>query len=233
MPTAVILAGLAAAGSIGGGLIAASGAKKAAKTQAAAADRATDVQERMFETTRGDLMPFTETGKGALYSLADLYGLPTPENPAGGQAFEDADLETFRRSPDYQVAMKEGIGALDKSAARKGMLLSGAQIKALADYGADLGSANFGNYVNRLMQLVDTGRGAASQQGQFAVSTGRGVADTTLASGEATAAGQVGAFNAIGGGVSDAFNNLATYNSYRNLNPSSYVPRPRLNPLYN
>ena len=57
---------LGAVGSIAGGLIAASGAKKAASTQAKAADKATDVQLQMYNTTRGDLQPFTETGKGAL-----------------------------------------------------------------------------------------------------------------------------------------------------------------------
>lgn len=212
-----------AVGSVAGGVIAAKGAKDAAKIQSEAAEDATDVQMEMYETTRGDLMPYSEVGKGALYSLADLYGLPTPENPAGGEALSEAQLEIFRRSPDYQVALKEGIGALDKTAARKGMLLSGGHMKQLEEYGADLGSRNFGNYVNRLMQLVDTGRGAASQSGQFAVSTGRGVADTTLAGGEANAAGTVGAFNALGGGLSDAFNNLATYNAMKQYNPSSYA----------
>lgn len=228
MPVAAVIG---AVGAIGGGLIAASGAKKAAKTQADAANKATDVQMQMYGQTREDLMPYSETGKGALYSLADLYGLPTPENPAGGQPLSEDAIAAFQRSPDYEVARREGIGALDASAAKKGMLLSGAQVKALADYGADLGSANFGNYVNRLMQLVDTGRGAASQTGQFAGNAARGIAATTLDEGEATAAGQVSAFNNIAGGVTDAFKDLATYNSYRNPNPSSYV-RPRANPLY-
>lgn len=210
-------------GSVAGGAIAAGGSVIAANKQAKAAGKATDVQERMYEQTRSDLMPYSEVGKGALYSLADLYGLPTPTNPEGGEPLSEESLAAFRRSPDYEVARTEGISAIDKSAAAKGNLLSGGQIKAIEEYGADLANRNFGNYVNRLMQLVDTGRGAASQTGVFSANAARGIADTTMAQGDAQASGVVGALNNLGGGFSDAFDNLATYNLYRSLNPSSYV----------
>lgn len=223
MPVGAVIGGIGAAASVAGGAIAASGAKDAAEAQERAAKEATALQREMFETTREDLMPYSDVGKNALYSLADLYGLPTPLNPEGGTPFGETQLEIFRRSPDYQVALKEGIAALDKSAASRGLLLSGGQIKALADYGADLGSKNFGNYVNRLLQLTDTGRLAASQTGQFASSAARGMADTTMAGGEAKAAGIVGSTNALGSGVSDAFNNLATMSMANYYNPSSYA----------
>lgn len=215
---------ISAAGAIGGGLLARSGAKKAAAAQEKAANKATEIQMQMFETTREDLGAYRDVGEDALYTLAGLYGLPTPLNPTGGQAFDEKALEAFRRSPDYEVARREGISAFDKSAASRGLLLSGGQVKELAEFGADLGAKNFGNYANRLMQLVDTGRSAAAQTGQFAAGAARGIADTTLGAGEARASGIVGGNNALASGLSQGFDNLATgLNYYRMSNPSSYV----------
>ena len=79
--------GTIAAAVIGGG-VSMIGASKAANAQTAAADKASQTQLQMFNTVRGDLAPYNQVGTGALYSLADLYGLPTATQPppaaAGG-----------------------------------------------------------------------------------------------------------------------------------------------------
>jgi hypothetical protein len=71
-------------GNIVGGLIGSSGAKSAAKTQAAAADRATELQRDMYEQTRSDQMPWQTSGIQALNRMNALLGLAPVS--AGGSA---------------------------------------------------------------------------------------------------------------------------------------------------
>jgi hypothetical protein len=173
----------------------------------------------MYEQTREDLQPYAGTGGHALTSIADMYGLPNPKNPAGGQAFSDSALAAFRNSPDYQVALKEGVRARDLSAAAKGNLLSGGQEKRLAEYGSDLASMKFGQYMNRLYDLAGMGQKAAAGQGAAAGRTGSALADLALDAGESRASGSVGSANAITGGINGITSNLA-YLALRN--PSAY-----------
>lgn len=238
-PVGAIIASVAAP--VVSGLLGASAAKKAASIQASAANNATDTSLAMYKDAKGNLQPFTDVGKSATYTLADLYGLPSPTNPQGGQPFPEASLAAFKNSPDYKFALKEGVGALDASAASKGQLLSGNQLKAIQDYGSGLATQNFGNYVTRLSDLAHLGEAAGSQSGSFAINTGQNVGSNQIAAGEANAAGTVGAYNALGGGLNNAFNNYLTlsrlqtpgnYSSYGSLAPyatgggNAYYPGP-------
>lgn len=204
--------------SIVGSLISANAASKASKAQTAAANSATDIQKKMFEETRADLQPFKNTGQSAAYSLADFYGLDRNGGGMTGTPVNDAALAAFRNSPDYQFALNEGVSALDRSAASKGLLQSGGQLKAVTKYASGLASTNLGSYLDRLYQLSSMGANAGAQTGNFAVQTGRGMADSTLAAGEAKASGYVGVGNAINQGIGDISNNLSFY---RMTNPSS------------
>lgn len=219
MPVGAVVGGISAAAGIGSAVIGASSAKKAAKAQGKAADKASATTLQMYEQTRQDLQPYAGTGGQALTSIADMYGLPTVKNPAGGQAFSESSLAAFRNSPDYQVALKEGIRARDNSATAKGNLLSGGQEKRLAEYGAELGSLKFGQYMDRLYQLAGMGQRAAAGQGAAATDTGSSLARLALDAGESQAAGYVGAGNAIANGINGAGSNLA-YLAMRN--PSAY-----------
>lgn len=60
-----------------GSAISANGAKSAAKTQAAATDRASEIQERQYEQIRSDLAPYRDLGTGASNKLAQYLGLGT------------------------------------------------------------------------------------------------------------------------------------------------------------
>jgi hypothetical protein len=64
-------------GSILGGLISGSSARSAADTQSAASDRASANTMQMFNTVRGDLAPWAQTGRGANSMLANMLGIPT------------------------------------------------------------------------------------------------------------------------------------------------------------
>jgi hypothetical protein len=77
----LIAAGIGAAGAIGGGMLASSGARSAANTQAKAADQATQAQKDAYQQTRVDQAPWMQSGQTALYSLMDNLGLSRPTNP--------------------------------------------------------------------------------------------------------------------------------------------------------
>lgn len=75
MPVAVPLAIVGSA--VAGSAISASAAKSAAKTQANAANQASDTQLQMFNTIRNDLAPYRAEGAPALSAYNKLLGLDT------------------------------------------------------------------------------------------------------------------------------------------------------------
>ena len=117
-------------------------------------------------------------------------------------------MNQFQQDPGYAFRLSEGIKALDRSAASRGGLLSGATLKGAQRYGQDLGSQEYQNAFNRyqiernaqlnpLQSLAGVGQtatntltGAAGQMGQN-YATGYGnVAN-------AKASGYVGGANAL------------------------------------
>lgn len=102
----------------------------------------------------------------------DSYGNPIPYDGYGGTNYgaggdprasaQDAAFGRFMVSPDYQFRMDEGLKALDRSAASRGMLLSGAQTKAAQQYGGNLAAGEYGTYINRLLGLAGLGQTATS-----------------------------------------------------------------------
>lgn len=201
MPTGALIGGtvLSAGTSLLGGL-----------AQKSAADKATQVQKDALAATRADLAPYNATGKSAMTTLGSFYGLDPTGGGNNGQMVSDAALEAFKRSPDYQFALAEGIKARDQGAAAKGLLLSGGAQKELAQFSSGLASQNLGNYLNRLYQIAGLGENAAAQTGNAAVSSAKGMAATELGSGEALASGLIGAGNAVNKGVSSYVDNLSS-----------------------
>lgn len=133
------------------------------------------------------------------------YEVPEPVNTytQDGQPVEDDRYGGFYASPGYQFRVNEGVSALDKSAASRGRLRSGAQNKALTRYGQGIASEEFGNYTNRLAQIAGLGGGAASQSASAAQIAGGNYSNamsgmaTTRASGYANAANTVGNLSSI------------------------------------
>ena len=218
MPAVALIAGA----NVVTGIIGAGAAQSAAKTQAAAENQAANTQLTMFDQTQANLQPFTDVGKSATYTLADLYGLPTPTNPNGGQPYNPASLAAFTNSPDYQFAQQQGIAGLDQSAASKGGLLSGNQLEAITNYSSGLATQNFGNYVTRLSDLAGLGESAGAQQGSASQAAANGISSAQVGAGQATASGTVGAYNSLAGGVNNGINNYLTLSRLQMPTPSSY-----------
>lgn len=115
-----------------------------------------------YNTAAANLAPYTGPGAAASTRLADLYGLNGPDAAAAAQA-------AFQQTPGYQFARDQGVKALDASAARKGMLLSGNQVQAVQNYGTGLADQLFQQYIQNLGTTANRGQTAQNQANQNTV----------------------------------------------------------------
>jgi hypothetical protein len=148
-------------------------AKSAARTSAASADRATELQREMFERNVELNAPFREAGVNALNKLVPLTD------------YQNFGMEQFQADPGYAFRMSEGLKGLERSAAARGGLLSGSTLKGIQRFGQDLASQEFQNAFNRygierdrrlgpLQSLAGVGQTTSQQLGQ----AGTGFANT-------------------------------------------------------
>jgi len=217
---------LMAAGQAVGGLQSASAAKKASNAQIAAAQQAGDLQKEMYYKNLELQKPFREAGLSAQNKLLDYMGL-TPG--AGGKYTKDFSMQDFQQDPGYAFRIAEGMKALDRTAASRGGLLSGATLRGATRYGQDMASQEYQNAFNRyqtnranqlnpLQSLMGSGQTAANQVGAAGQNYANQAGDAYMGAGNARASGYVGSANAW----SNALGNVAnTFNQNQMLNRMS------------
>lgn len=177
---------------------------KASKAQRKAAEASVAEQRRQFDLARADMAPWLQTGQGALAQLARLYGIAPPSGAAG--ANDNQAYGGFFTSPGYQFRRDEGIRAVERSAAARGLLRSGAAVKSIQRFGEGLAASEYDSYASRLAQLAGLGQGAASQTGQFGIVTGQNIGNALMAAGNARAS----SYASIGSAVNSGLNNMLT-----------------------
>jgi hypothetical protein len=218
---ALIGGGLAAAGSIAGGALASKAANKAAGTQAASADYAAELQKEQFDKQVELQAPFREAGLSAQNKLLDYMGL-SPN--AGGKYTKDFSMADFQQDPGYAFRMSEGLKALDRTAASRGGMLSGAALRGATRYGQDMASQEYTNAFNRyqtnrsnqlnpLQSLMGSGQTAANQVGAAGQNYANQAGDAYMNAGNARASGYVGSANAW----SNALGNVANMYSQNQM----------------
>ena len=187
MPLAAALPYIIGGATVASSVYGANQAKKGAKAQVEAGDRASALEQQsadkqlalqreIWEKQQADYKPYLEQGTYGINTLGNLMksGSGQLNNPfdvylkskglAGGR-FDTSN-------PAYQFQLKQGQQALDRSAAARGMGASGAQMKAAQEYGQGLASqqydkeynrasGEFGDYYNRLAGLSQGGQQAA------------------------------------------------------------------------
>jgi len=171
----------------GSAILGASASKSAANTQAASADRAIDLQERMFNKQLELQEPFRQAGVNALNKI------------------ESGDI-MGSMDPSYSFRFQEGLKALDRSAAARGGLLSGGALKAAQRYGQEFASNEFGNAYNRLASRAGFGQTASTNMGGAAGSFGANAGNLMTGAGAARASGYVGGANALTSGLGQYMN---------------------------
>ena len=150
---------MVAAAVIGAAVVGAAATSVASSKAAGAAGKASQnsvqEQQREYDQARSDNAPFRTTGISALDQVAKLYGLDTTD--ANGNVVKGtgkADFSSFTTAPDFQFNLQQGQDAINRSAAARGGLLSGAAVKAGQTYASGLASNQFNSYVGRLEGLA-------------------------------------------------------------------------------
>lgn len=179
--------------SVGGSLVQASAANRAAQSQEALGREQLEVQERMFEQSREDLAPYRESGLPAVNALNYYLGV--------GARPDDPNFVGFQETPGFLYAMDQGRRAVDASAAARGGLFSGATIQAQTDRAVGMANQEFGNYLSRLEGTATRGQNAAAQSATVNTNNAQMQSNTLGQIGNAQAAGAIGVGNAINGGI--------------------------------
>jgi len=144
----------------GSALVGAFGASQAAGAQEEASTASLGLQKEMYDQTREDQEPWRLAGEKALGAIEAM-----PDFQFTAEIFEQF------KDPGYEFRVSEGVNALDRSAASRGRLLSGAQDKAVTQYGQDMASQEYVNAFNRAKMTHDTNLGkqqSLAQVGQSA-----------------------------------------------------------------
>jgi len=150
LPAAII------GGAIIGGGASMLAAKSAANAAKSAANQNNATQLQIYNSNKGTLQPFVNSGTQAQGQINALLGLGG-DSQAASNAFN-----TFQNSDGYQFRMDQGMKALNTGLASRGLIQSGAAIKGAEQYGQNLASGEFGNYLGYLGNQQQTGLSAAN-----------------------------------------------------------------------
>jgi hypothetical protein len=191
--------------SVGGnllsGLMGSNAADKASKAQLAAGRESNALQKYIFDTLQANQAPYQQAGVTALGQIQNLLA-----NPG-----------SITSQPDYQFGLNQGIKARDQSAASNGMLYSGAQQKALTQYGNDYAGTKLDQSYNRLANIAGIGQTANQGVSNAAQNYGNQVGNTLQGMGNSRASGYIGQSNAWGNAFGNMVNDYQQDDIYKRL----------------
>ena len=215
--TPLIGGALSAGGALLGAGQISSATRDAAALASGSADRSIALQKQMYEQNQANLAPYLAAGRNAL-------GRITTGMTPGGEFSKSFSMDDFTADPGYGFRMSEGLKAMDRNAAARGGLISGAALKAGARYGQDMASQEYTNAFNRyqtnrgnqlqpLQSLAGIGQTAtnnlASVGSNYASNVGNidtNAANVRANAGLTSGAGYASAYGAVGNALNNAFN---------------------------
>ena len=210
----------AVAGGALGGMFAAEGASDAARIQAGAADRASALSQGQYDQNRADLAPYREAGYAGLTRLRDLLGIGATPN-ANAEGVRKFTVGDFYNDPVNQIGMQfgldEGRKGIERSAAARGSLNSGATLKELTRYGTDYAGQRAGesynrfvndqtNLYNRYAGIAGTGQNAANTTAAMGTQNANTIGNYLTGAGNARGAAAIAGANAWGGAAGNIGN---------------------------
>jgi hypothetical protein len=186
---------------------------QAASAQKKAAQKASDTQMQMFNTTQNNLQPYMGAGASAQSTLTNE--LP---NLAAPVVMDQAALQ---RTPGYQFNRAQGLRAVQNGYAARGLGSSGAALKGAANYATGLADSTYQNQFNnavtnqtnkynRLLGVASLGENAAAGLGNNAVTTGANIGNNIVGAGNGQAAAYLQGGQAIGNAANSVPNSLLT-----------------------
>jgi hypothetical protein len=168
------------------------GTKQQADASNLASRQQADAQSNAYTQLQQNLSPYANFGATAMPNLMNLLGLG---GTGGGFQFNP---QNYANTPAYQFILNQGLKNTNNSLSSQGLLGSGAQGKALADYTTGLANTTYNDQfknalqgfqanTNPLLSLLTLGQNAAAGVGQggynSAVNTGNAIAQGTVGSG--------------------------------------------------
>jgi hypothetical protein len=242
-----VSAAIGVGGTLLGGLIGSSGAKKAGQTLANAGTQSQKTLNDVTQTQSGFVSAAGATGQqtidtGKNQANATLYGVNQAEqgnlNPyltagtAGINAFSNAiapggSLTTqftaptaaqAMATPGLQFQMQQGNEAIERSAAAGGSLGSGGTAKALDQYSQGLASTYYQNAYNNALQSFQTNRNNQFQD--LSTMAGIGLTSTGMSNQAFQNYGNLTSANTMNASNAEANMGLGTAQFNANLNQS-------------
>lgn len=226
MPWALAGAAIGAVGSIYAANKQSGAAKDAANASNQATQQSIDEQKREFDINQANQAPWLNAGKGALSQM---------------QALNGGDFSSFTQSPDYQFALDQGQGALDRDAAARGSLYSGGHSTDVMKFAQGLASQNYNNYYNRLAGLAGVGQTSANQLGWQGMNMAGNISGLLMGNAQnqmgsiynranaySNLAGQIGQIggNLAGQFYQPSYGNFQTYSAPMQINPGMPSAQP-------
>ena len=212
-------------GSLISGIIGMSGAQAGGNMAGNAANAAAAMQQQEATRARAAMSPWTAAGGGAINKIANLLGLGNLEtnggnyntyglNTTNAKEKQDEALNAFQTSPGYTWRKTEGVNALDRSAAARGLLLSGAQVKGVQSFGDGLASEEYRNYMSDLFNASGQGMGATSSANSTAAGLTANAGSLVAQGGAARGSGYAAGANALASGIGSGINNALFLGTY-------------------
>ena len=227
-------------GSVISGYMASEGAQNAADTQAAASDRAAQLQYQQFQETQKTLAPFVQAGQNAIggfspYIQGGQNAYAQLSNLAGlnGVNAQNQAINAIQSSPTFLAQIQQGENAMRQNAAATGGLRGGNFQNALMQYRPTLLANNIANQMSTLgglassgltasQNLLQQGQNAAANTGTASMNTAANIGNLMGQSASAQANAQIAAANAYGNIGSSAIKAAGMYYGGMNGLPSSY-----------
>lgn len=163
--------------------------------------------------------------------------------PGFGKYARDFGMEDFQQDPGYAFRMSEGLKALDRQAAARGGLISGAALKGAQRFGQEAASQEYTNAFNRyqtnranqlqpLESLMRTSQTSANTLGTAAGNYAQGAGEAYMGAGNARASGYLGGANALTGALNQGLNMYGDQQFLNRMRPKvgssvSYLPDDR------
>lgn len=187
--------------------------KRAADKAAGAQERGQELgiqeQRRQFDLTRDDLAPYRALGPQGISGLSGLLGLSGNFDPS-----------VITRTPGYQFGLDQGVQAMDRSAAARGVLGTGGYGMDLTRFGQNYAAGGYNDYYNKLSNLIGIGQSASNQTGAYGQNAANQISGAYGNIGDARAGGILGAQGAINQGIGGL--GSMYFANQMNRYPSSY-----------
>lgn len=139
-----------------------------------AAKKSAEYTKEMYADAKGALSPYYTQGGSAMGMMGGLLGL-------GGTAEQDAAFKNFMDSTGYQFLLDSGSKAITGNMAAKGLLNSGATLKALTNFGQNLASTKTAEMMGLLQGMAGIGAGAAGSLAGAGANAAQGYTNAKMA----------------------------------------------------